>query len=154
MSSGARTRQPGGFLCVFAMLAVLAVQLPSTFRTFDGAVRDNSWRTPEQRLIHTGEVLGVPSDFQEAALTFIPPGATFGIISPDPKLVAKAGVSSITTVGIYAYMQYLLLPQREVDPSEAQWLLCFQCNTKQWDASVTWTWNDDSGLLIGKAKGS
>jgi hypothetical protein len=145
----------GGLLCVLTVVAVLAAEVPGRFHSIQLAVDGNSWRSPVKRLIHTGEMTNIPTDFQEAALTYVPPRSTFAVLPlPSPENALKYhGIPSVTLVDVPYWMQYLLLPSRMVDPGVAQYVLCFACDTAPWDKRTTWIWKNTAGEAIGKVNG-
>jgi len=148
----AGVRFAGGVLCVVTVAVVLALQLPHRFEWTKSAYDDNSWRSPVRRLIHTGETYDIPTDFQEAALTYVPPRSTFAVLPPPSVEVAQKGygIPPLTLIELPFWMQFLLLPSRMVDTAHAQYVLCFACNTDPWVNRVSWIWKNDAGEAIGK----
>jgi len=142
----------GGVLCVLAVAVVLVLQVPHRFewakRTYDA----NAWRPPVRRLLHTGETYLIPTDFQEAALTYLPPRSTFAVLPPpSPEIAAKGyGIPYLTLIDLPFWLQFLLLPSRMVAPDVAQYVLCFACDTDPWSPRTTWIWKNQTGELIGK----
>jgi hypothetical protein len=141
-----------GVLCVVATAAVLVLHVPDTFSWTDSTVHDNAWRSPLRRLVHTGDVNDIPHDFQEAAMTYVPTGSTFAVLPPPSPEIAQSGygIPPVALVELPYYMQFLLLPSRMVDPSVAQYVLCFACDTDRWDKHTTWLWRNTAGESVGK----
>ena len=154
MAALSGVRFGAGVLCVAAAAAALAVRAPHAFRSFDAAAHDNAWRSPIQRLVHTGEITGINAGVQEAALQYVPPRSTFAVLTP-PSLDAAAhyGFGQVTIDAAPAYFEYLLLPARLVPPERAQYVICFGCDTSPWDPKTTWLWRDTAGDSIGRVRG-
>jgi hypothetical protein len=143
-----------GLLCVLAVVWVLAGQVPDRLRWTDAAVDANAWRSPFRRLVHTGESYLIPTEFQRAAIDYVPPHSTFAVLPPPSYEEAAAGygIQPITLIVLPFYLQFLLLPAREVDPRAAQYVVCFACDTEPWDKRTTWLWKDTAGNSIGKVE--
>lgn len=150
----AHVRFVGGILCVLAAVVVLALQVPHRFEWAKHTYDANAWRSPARRLLHTGETYLIPTDFQEAALTYVPRGSTFAVLPPpSPEIAAKGyGIPYLTLIDLPFWLQFLLLPSRMVTPSKAEYVLCFACDTDPWSPLTTWIWKNDSGELIGKVR--
>jgi len=144
----------GGLLCVLTAAIVLTIQAPHRFAWAKHTYHANSWRSPVRRLLHTGETYDIPTDFQEAALTYVPPRSTFAVLPPPSAEVAEKGygIPSLTLIDLSYWMQFLLLPSRMVEPSVAQYVLCFACDTDPWAKRTAWIWKNDSGEAIGKVE--
>jgi hypothetical protein len=150
-----RLRFAGGVLCVLVATVLLGLQAPRAFRAFNSQVRDNEWRTPVGRLVHTGDVAGIPHDFQEAALAYVPRRSTFAVLPPPSYEIAQKdyGIVPVTIDQLAPYLQFLLLPSRLVEPTVAEYVLCFACDTDQWDKRTTWLWKNTTGDAVGKVNG-
>jgi hypothetical protein len=145
----------GGVVCVVVSAGVLVAAAPDAFRLFDYDTNNDSWRTPLGRLVHTGDVNGFPHDFQQGALDNVPPGSTFAVLPPvTPEDGEKYyGIPAVAAYTVTPYFQYLLLPSRLVPPEQAQYILCFACDTDPWDARTTWLWKNTNGMGVGKVNG-
>ena len=142
-----------GVLCVVVATYVLLDKTPAAFRTFSAAEQQNSWRSPLQRLVHTGDVNGIEHDFQEGALAFVPPRSTFAVLVPPNVAIAqKYGIAQVAVDVSSDYFRYLLLPSRLVDVSKAQYLLCFGCDTTPYK-QVTWLWQNTNGDGVARVNG-
>jgi hypothetical protein len=141
-----------GVLCVVVAAGVLIERWPTAFRGFNTAVKYDSWRPPIRRLVHTGDVNGIPHDFQEAALAYVPPRSTFAVLPPTSvESAAKYyGIPAVALDAVDPYFQFLLLPSRLVAPEDAQYVLCFACDTSPWDARTTWIWKNTNGDGVGR----
>jgi hypothetical protein len=49
-------------------------------------------------------------------------------------------------------MQFMLLPRRRVDPDEAQYVLCYACDTGPWDHRTDWLWKNEHAEAIGRVR--
>src|SRR4051794_37226012 len=145
-------RFAGGVVCVAVAAAVLVAATPDAFRLFDWSTRNDSWRTPLGRVVHTGDVNGIPHDFQQGALDNVPPGSTFAVLPPpSPEIGEKYyGIPAVADSTVFPYFQYLLLPSRLVPPEQAQYILCFACDTDPWDKRTTWLWQNTNGMGVGR----
>jgi hypothetical protein len=144
----------GGVACILAALWVFVDRAPTAYREFNANVRDNRWRGMLDRLVAPGDITGLDKAFQEAALATIPKDATYTIVPPpNPEVAERAyGMNSITQEGLVPFLRYLLLPAR-LTGSNAQYVLCYGCDTTPWDGRTTWLWRNDRGQLIGKVHG-
>lgn len=144
-----------GLLCVVVASGVLVARAPAAFREFIAAEKNDSWRTPLGRLVHTGDVNGFPHDFQQGALDFVPPGSTFAVLPPPSAEIGEKyyGIPPVALDTVSPYFRYLLLPSRLVPAEEAQYVLCFACDTDPWDARTTWLWHNTNGMAVGRVNG-
>jgi hypothetical protein len=141
-----------GVLCVVVAAGALVDTTPTAIQGFIAAEQDNSWRSPLQRLVHTGDVNGIQHDFQEAALAFVPPRSTFAVLPPPSFAIGQKayGIAPVAVDVANDYFRFLLLPSRLVDASKAQYLLCFGCDTSPWDKQTTWLWKNQNGDGVGR----
>jgi len=148
-------RFAGGVLCVLSAAAVLAFEAPHRFEWAKHTYDANSWRSPVRRLLHTGESYSIPTDFQEAALTYVPRGSTFAVLPPPSQQIAAEGygIPALTLIELPFWMQFLLLPARMVEPDAAQYVLCFACDTDPWAKRTIWIWKNTAGEAIGQVRG-
>jgi hypothetical protein len=138
----------GGVVCVAVTFGVLLYQAPRTFDSLNRNAGDNAWRTRLDRLVAPGNFTGIDEQFQEHALALVPRDATFTVVPPPSPEVAEKdyGMNAITQEGLALWLRYLLMPARETDPGSAQYVLCYGCDTRPWDAVTTWLWISDRGL--------
>jgi hypothetical protein len=148
------TRLGVGVGCLVAVAVVLVVHLPRTVHTMDSAVRFNSYlHTPQDRLLTSGDMQGLPYTLQAEALRLIPPGSDYTVLLPaTPEIAAKYGINSITFQTAPPFLRYLLLPSWPVDASQARFVICFGCDTAPWDHRTHWLWSDDRGNAIGRVE--
>jgi hypothetical protein len=150
-----RVRFGGGLLCLLVAVAVLLYQAPRTYRSFDANVAANSWRNRLDRLVAPGDITGLDKEFQLAALSLVPPNATYAVLAPpNPDVAEKAyGMNAITQAGLVPWLRYLLMPARMTDPEHARYVLCYGCDTDPWDPRTTWLWKNVHGEQVGKVRG-
>jgi hypothetical protein len=149
---GDRLRLAVGVAGVLAALTVLAARAPAAYDYFQSGYFASAWRTPLEREIATGDILGLNSDYQIAALSLIPGSATFAVLeSRDASVAAHDyGISPTTFNALPSYFQYLLLPAREVGPAHPEYVLCYGCDTSPWDHRTHWLWTNQQGDSIGQ----
>ncbi len=115
---------------------------------FDAYIGD-----PVFRIVTSGDSLGLPSDMQVEALSVIPKGSDYTLLLPETVDGAKSyGIAPVTYEVAFAWMRYLLLPDRPVDPAHARYVICFACDTAPWDHRTSWLWKNDQGESIGRVR--
>ncbi len=150
---GDRLRRAAGLAGVLAAVAVLAARAPAAYDYFQSNYAQSAWRTPLEREVATGDILGLNSEYQVAALfKLIPRGSTFAVLeSPSQSVAARVyGISPVTYSALPSYFQYLLLPAREVGPAHPAYVLCYGCDTSPWDHRTRWLWTNQQGDSIGR----
>lgn len=150
-----RIRFAGGLLVVAGAVFLFVTHARSTYRHFDSTLQADSWRNELDRLVAPGDMTGLDKQFQLAALSLLPEHSTYAVIPPPNPQVALEGygMNSITQAGLVPWLQYLLLPRRLADPSVAQYVLCYGCDTTPWERRTTWLWKNVHGQQIGEVKG-
>ena len=90
---------------------------------------------------------------QVEALSVIPKGSDYALLLPATIGQTSAyGIEPITFEVAFAWMRYLLLPDRPVDPAQARYVICFACDTSPWDHHTTWLWKNNQGESIGRVR--
>src|SRR4051794_22588761 len=132
-----------GVVVVVAATA-LVIRLPASIRGLDDQATRNAAGGPQGRLLVTADSLDIDNDFVLAALATLPQKATYTVQSPQSAEVAASsyGIGELTLEALPAYMRFLLLPRREVQPDAAQYVLCYACDTSRWDHHTTWLWQN------------
>jgi hypothetical protein len=136
--------------------AALVVRLPAATRDLDAQATRNARGGDLGRMLAAADSIDVDNDFVAASLTVVPQDASYAVLlPPSPEVAAKSyGIGAITLSGLPGYMQFMLLPRRQVMPEEAQYVLCYACDTSPWDHRTSWLWKNDHGVAIGKVNGS
>jgi hypothetical protein len=144
-----------GIACVAAAATLFVVEVPKTVRSLDRAVASYG---PQHdaigRNVTRGDILGISRDLQLQALAEIPSGSTYALLVPADRGIAGRvyGISEITYDTIGPWLTYLLLPSVRVAPDEAQYLICWGCDTSPWDHRTTWLFTNDGGVAIGRIR--
>jgi hypothetical protein len=133
---------------------VLAIEVPSALNLFDDTARTNAQRDRPGRLLLAADSLNVDNDFVLAALSTLPQDARYAVLLPPTPEVAQSqyGIDPLTLQGLGAYMEFMLLPRRRVDPDDAQYVLCYACDTGPWDHRTDWLWRNEHAEAIGKVR--
>ncbi|MEI8105177.1 MAG: hypothetical protein WCH31_04950 [Actinomycetes bacterium] len=147
-------RAVGLGLAIVAILSA-AARAPGAFDYVLGQHREAAGRTAADRTLATGNILGIDRAYQSAALSLVPPTATFAVLVSSSPAVAERdyGINSLTYVALPRYLLFLLMPAREVPARTAQYVLCYGCNTDPWDGRTDWLYSDLHGHAIGRVNG-
>jgi hypothetical protein len=145
-----------GWGCVVTAVIIAAVHVPRVVQAMNGSVRAAAYlQGPEDRVITSGDSMGVARDLQVEALELIPPGSEYAVFVPaDRDLAAtKYGIQSVTYDILMPWFRYLLLPSVPTsDPSQAHYIVCWGCDRAVWDKRTTWLWDNGQGQSIGKVR--
>ena len=143
-----------GGACVATAIVIAAVHVPGTVTGMNaGVLADTYITSAQQRVITSGDSLGISADLQTRAIRLIPRRSTYALVLPaDMQLAAdKYGIGSLTYGVLPAWFQYLLLPAELVgDPTKAQYILCWGCDRTFWDPRTKWLWDNKAGQSIGR----
>jgi hypothetical protein len=136
--------------------AALLLRLPAAIHDLDGQAARNARGGDRGRLLAAADTIDVDNDFVVAALATLPADARYAVlVPPTPEIAATAyGIGGLTLSGLPGYMQFVLLPRRQVPPEQAQFILCYACDTNPWDHKTTWLWKNDHAVAIGRLNGS
>jgi hypothetical protein len=136
--------------------AALLLRLPAAIQQFDDQATLNARGGDTGRLLAAADSINVDNDFVIAALATLPADARYAIlVPPTPEIAASSyGIGGLTLSGLPGYMQFVLLPRRQVPPETAQFILCYACDTSAWDHKTTWLWKNDHAVAIGRVNGS
>jgi hypothetical protein len=130
-----------------AFVTVL-LRLPPTLSTLSSqANRNDAWNATA-RTLATADSLAIDNGFAEAALQIVPSGATFAVLGPPAR--GTETIAPLTVEALPGYFRYLLLPRREVDVTQARYVLCYACNAQAVPHPVRWLWSEPGGLKIGQ----
>jgi hypothetical protein len=135
--------------------AVLVWRLPAAFHEFDDRAAKNDRGGDRGRVLALADAIDVDNEFVIAALSVLPRDARYAVmLPPSPEIAEKTyGIGPLTVLGLPFYLEYLLLPRRQVPPEQAQFVVCYACDTSAWDKRTTWLWKNDHALVIGKVRG-
>jgi hypothetical protein len=140
--------------CVSVAAVLLIVHTPRVIRSANGTVRSDAYIVDStDRTLTSGDMLGVSRTLQVEALAVIPRGAAYVLALP--ATVAKGaryGIAPVTYDVTFAWLRYLLLPDRPVEPSEARYVICWGCDRTQWNGHTRWLWRNDQGQAIGRVR--
>lgn len=155
--AAAAQRARGVFAAALVACAavVLLLRLPGALRQFDDQAAQNARGGDTGRLLAAADTLDIDNDFVVASLSTLPPDARYAVLLPASADVAAKtyNIGSLTLAGLPGYLQYLLLPRRQVQPADAQYVLCYACDTSPWDKRTTWLWKNAHAVAIGKVNG-
>jgi hypothetical protein len=144
-----------GLWCLAAAAVALATHLPGAVNALDGQVSSFGYiASPSDRLLTSGDALGIPRQLQAAALADVPPSARYAVLLPTtPQLAGAAGISSLAYETVGAWLRYLLLPAVPVTtPAVGQYVVCWGCDMRLWDTRTRWLWQSPGqavGLVVG-----
>jgi hypothetical protein len=143
--------------CVATAVVVAAVYVPRTVQGFDDSVRADAYITSaEERVITSGDSLGIPFELQVEAIRLIPRRSSYAVLLPaTPQLAAdRYGISLLTYQVTPPWFEYLLLPAEPVgEATRARYVLCWGCDRPTWDRRTTWLWDNRHGEAIGRVRG-
>ena len=134
-----RVRFAIGVGCVIVAVGALVLYVPRTVRSMNDTARASP-KGVEYRSLYTGDTLGIPFTLQSEAISLIPPHARYALLLPASQDTAAAtyGIGEITYVTVLPWLRYLLLPALPVEnPKQAQYIICWGCNTAPWDHHTT-----------------
>jgi hypothetical protein len=151
-----RRRRIAALSLLVLATAVLLSRLPAAIHDLDGQAARNARGGDRGRLLAAADTIDVDNDFVVAALSTLPADAHYAVLLPtSPEIAASSyGIGSLTLFGLPGYMQFILLPRRQVPPEEAQFVLCYACETGPWDHKTTWLWKNEHAVAIGRVNGS
>jgi len=149
-----RLSRPLALGLVATAAIVLAVEIPSAVKLFGDTATANAQRDRPGRILMGADALNVDNDFVLAALSTLPSSARYAVLLPPSPEVAESGygINPLTLQGLPDYMQFMLLPRRRVHPEEAQYVLCYACDTGPWDHRTDWLWKNEHAEAIGKVR--
>jgi hypothetical protein len=139
----ARTAGASG-LVVAAIAAtaagILVVRFPTALAGFDRRAATNAAATPLERLIAGADGLDIDNPFLAEALQRLPEDASYALVrSASVADAQRRGIVPTTYNALPGYVQFLLLPRRQVEPRHARWLLCYGCELGAFhDLDVVW----------------
>jgi hypothetical protein len=143
----------GVALVVAVAMGVLVVRFPTAMGAFDRRASFNASRSPVERLIAGADGLDIDNTFLAQALSLLPRRASYAIVrSPSVGDAQRLGIVPTTFNALPGYIQFLLLPRRQVEPRDAQWLLCYGCDLGKFD-NLDVVWRGDPGLAIARFGG-
>jgi hypothetical protein len=146
-----RLRFAVGFACVAAAIGYLVWGVPHEAKQASAAVGFYAYiKTPETRLLTTGDSLDIPYGLQAEALSAIPASADYAVVLPDSQTRAGAvGINPITYETVVPWLRYLLLPAELSSMREARYIVCWECDRAVWNRRVRWLWTAEPGMAIG-----
>jgi hypothetical protein len=133
--------------------AVFLVRLPSVISDFDHRASVNAKQSALGREIQGSDALDISNEFLKQALGLIPRGATYVLERPPSVQAAQSyHISPTTFNAVPDYTRFVMLPRRETSPDQAEYLLCYACDTAPFDKRMTRLWTDPQGFVIGKLR--
>jgi hypothetical protein len=133
---------------------VFLIRLPAALRDFDRRATFNSHQTTLGRSIQGADGVDISNDFLEQALGLLPSNATYVVEQAQTPEIAKTyGIVPTTLQALRDYVRFVLLPRREAPGDQAEYLLCYACNTDPYDPRLRRLWSDPHGLVIGRLDG-
>ena len=139
--------------CVLAAAVAALLRLPAAVRSFDDRATANDRIVGVGRQISGADAEDIDNEFLVEALQLLPLHARYAILrSQSPEVAQQYGISAPTYNALPGLVQNVLLPRRQVDPADAEYVLCYACDTDPYDPRMTRLWEDQHGLLIGKLR--
>src|SRR5205807_5828216 len=132
-------------LVVAVAFAVLVVRFPAAISSFDHRAAHNEAQTPTDRRIAAADGLDISNDFVVQALRILPPRAPYAVLLAASAAAHRYGIVQTTLDALPGYVQFLLLPRRQVDASAAEWLLCYGCDLGSYRSRLAVSWQEDPG---------
>ena len=128
--------------------AVLVIRFPTALAAFDRRASVNASRSALERTIAGADGLDIDNTFLAEALHLLPPGSPYAVArSASAADAQRLGIVATTFNALPGYLQFLLLPRRQVEPSDAQWLLCYGCDLSRYhDLKIAWRGNPDLAI--------
>src|SRR2546425_3871937 len=140
-------------LVVAIAFVALVVRFPAALRGFDHRAARNAAQSPVDRLIAAADPLDIDNQFLGHALGLLPEHARYAVARPaNVAEASRQGIVPTTFNALPGYVQFLLLPRRQVDPAEADWLLCYGCDLGPFRRRLDLGWRDGNGLAVGKLR--
>jgi hypothetical protein len=143
-----------GGACVATAVVLAAVYVPRAVNGMNAGVLADAYITSaQQRVITSGDILGISADLQTKAIQLIPRRSTYALVLPAEMQLAadKYGISALTYEVLPTWFQYLLLPAEPVsDPTQAHYIVCWGCDRAFWDPRTKWLWDNREGQSIGR----
>jgi len=130
------------------------VRLPFAVVKIDHRASFNGRESAATRTIQGADGLAIDNTFAEQALTLLPSRAAYVVAMPQSQQVANQYHIPPTTMNaLPLYMQFLLLPRRQVDAAHARYVLCYACDTDPFDRrGMKRLWTDPQGYVIGELR--
>lgn len=145
-------RAAAGLAVVALASLTLLLRLPPALSGLSQQAKRNDAYTAQGRLLAAADSLAIDNGFVLEALQALPERTTFAVLAPSDERATQLGISQITTHALPGFLRMLLLPRREVSAGEAQYFLCYACDTGPWRGVVRWTWSGPNGELVGRRK--
>ena len=149
-------RMTVGCACAATAVVVAAVHVPRAVQAMNSGVRAEAYITSAQeRVLTSGDSLGISFDLQREAMRLIPRRSTYALVLPsDPQLAAsRYGIEPLTYGVLPAWFQYLLVPAEQVgDSTRARYVVCWGCDRAFWNPRLKWLWDNKQGQSIGRLR--
>lgn len=139
-----------------ALVAVTGIALVARLHTnvsqLDAQAKANARVTEGPGIVlSAADSLDIDNGFVLAALASVPANATFAIAGPpSDAAAARRGISSVTTFALAGYLQFALMPRREVEAPSADYVLCYACDRRALARPARWLYTPASGFWIGR----
>jgi hypothetical protein len=129
---------------------VFVVRFPTALRAFDHRASVNASRTALERTIAGADLLDIDNTFLAQALSLLPPRAPYAVVRSESRAGAqRLGIVPTTFNALPGYVQFVLLPRRQVEPRDARWLLCYGCDLGKF-RNLEVLWRGDPDLAIAR----
>ena len=143
-------------LLVAAAAVAMLIRLPAAVRDFDQRAAFNaSHADPVYRATAGADAEQIDNTFLAEALQLVPEHATYAVVRSQTPAVARTyGISVATYDALQAFVRNVMLPRRPADPAQAQYILCYACDTDPFDRrGMKRLWQNGKGLVIGELPG-
>lgn len=141
----------GGAIVVLAVLTLL-LRLPPALSGLSQQAKRNDAYNAQGRLLAAADSLAIDDGFVLEAMQALPTPATFAVLPPSDATATRLGISQVTVHALPGFFRNQLLPRREVPPDEAEYFLCYSCDTAPWRTLVRWTWTGPNGQMVGRRR--
>ena len=141
-------------LIVAAAALAALVRLPAALEAFNDRAAFNATQDAVGREIAGADAEEIDNEFLAQALKLIPPHAPYALLlSQTPEVASGYGIKPATYHALPGFVQNALLPRRQVPVEQAQYVLCYACDTDPLDPRMQRLWENDHGLVIGRLSG-
>jgi len=125
-------------------VAVLLYELPHAVHTLGREDGKSSALSFADRDIAGGNSIVVDQLAAYAARGLIPEDEPFRVVvGPNLKQATP-----LTAQAVSPWFNYFLMPRKQT--GDAQWVVCYGCDTSKLGGSYTALWQDDKGISVGK----
>jgi hypothetical protein len=133
-------------VAVVVAAAFAAVYFVEALSDFDHAANKNSALSFDDREVAGGHSIIINQEAAYEARVLIPRTATY-------RLRTGAGLRNATPLTanyVESWFRYFLMPRRP--SNDANWIICYGCDTTELRPSYNVRWRDSNGISIGRLR--